>query len=1010
VNEIVTASLLKLYGTIASLNKDVNDLLIRGYVESFLEKNFNKNTVKLQLHNFDVELKRYKKQKHLDVEQTIRNVGATVNKELPIKQKYLILIYFLQFVKFWQNNPISIKKHDDNANSAIDYLVDSLKINKQEYIDLKHYINNSFTQIAEKNKVLLVHDNPYLQVRGVRTLKHANLEGDLVFYHVKPINTYILKYRGDSFLRLQNKDLYSNHIYFFDKGSSLKSEKIKPIYYSSVVSCFLSDIEEGRIVLKAIDIDFKFPKSENGIRKFSFEGKSGQMIGIMGGSGAGKSTLLNILNGTIVPNHGTITINGINIHDKNEDLDGIIGYIPQDDLLIEELTVYQNLYYNAKLCLGNLDQVEIDSRITRILSELDLYTIKDLKVGNPLNKFISGGQRKRLNIALELIREPYVLFVDEPTSGLSSSDSERVIELLKEQALSGKFLAINIHQPSSNIYKQLDNILLLDKGGFPIYFGNPIDAIEYVKKEAGMLDFAESVCNCCNNINPELVLEIIEMQKIDDFGEFTKERRFLPVEWYKKFIEKLLPIIDKTNKVTELPKSSFRVPTPLKQFGIFSIRNFLSKIADKQYLFISLFVSPLLALILSFLVRHLETDDNSGLVYVFIENENIPAYIFMSIIVALFIGLIVSAEEIYRDRKILKRESYLNLSQLSYYNSKIVFLFLISAIQTLSYVLIGNFILEVKGMNFNFWLLLFSLSCFSNMVGLNISSAFKSAVTIYIIIPLVLVPQILLGGVIVNFDQLHNSLATKENVPLIGDFMASRWAYEAMMVTQFKDNEYEKEIFDIEKQLSQGSFLMNYTVPKIVNVTKKCIKEKKNNVDASSLTELNYKLLRNEINKIQGTFDYDIFKAEDISVNTTLVDLQSIVGNLVSFKRQLSRYVRELTRQKDNMIANNPEMLSLKNKNYNNRISDFVLRSQDLDRIVRYEDKLIQRFEPIFLSPSSKIGRSHFFSSYKNIGGLKIDTLWFNTIAIWLMTLVMYMLLYFNVLKKIVQGKFVNLI
>ena len=121
-------------------------------------------------------------------------------------------------------------------------------------------------------------------------------------------------------------------------------------------------------------------------------------------------------------------------------MDGIIGYIPQDDLLIEELTVQQNLLFNAKLCLDGYSSTEINDAVDKLLSELDLFDARDLKVGSPLNKYISGGQRKRLNIALELIREPQLLFVDEPTSGLSSTDSENVIALLKDQTLKGKLV------------------------------------------------------------------------------------------------------------------------------------------------------------------------------------------------------------------------------------------------------------------------------------------------------------------------------------------------------------------------------------------------------------------------------------------------------------------------------------------------------------------------------------------------------------------------------------------
>ena len=182
----------------------------------------------------------------------------------------------------------------------------------------------------------------------------------------------------------------------------------------------------------------------------------------MGGSGVGKSTLLNILNGNIPVQHGKIKINGVEIFEQKKQVEGLIGYVPQDDLLFEDLTVWENLFYNASLCFDQLSQEAIEEKVEKVLHELELHPFKDLKVGSPLKKVISGGQRKRLNVALELIREPAILFVDEPTSGLSSTDSEKVVLLLKQQARKGKLIIVNIHQPSSAIFKMFDKLWILD--------------------------------------------------------------------------------------------------------------------------------------------------------------------------------------------------------------------------------------------------------------------------------------------------------------------------------------------------------------------------------------------------------------------------------------------------------------------------------------------------------------------------------------------------------------------
>lgn len=169
---------------------------------------------------------------------------------------------------------------------------------------------------------------------------------------------------------------------------------------------------------------------------------------------------------------------------------------------MEDLTVFENLYYNAKLCFDGLSDYKLNKMVVSTLKDLGLHEIKNLKVGSPLNKKISGGQRKRLNIALELIREPSVLFVDEPTSGLSSRDSENIMDLLKELALKGKLVVTVIHQPSSDIYKMFDKLFILDTGGYPVFYGNPIDAIGYFKSQINDVTSEEVECFNCGNVNP----------------------------------------------------------------------------------------------------------------------------------------------------------------------------------------------------------------------------------------------------------------------------------------------------------------------------------------------------------------------------------------------------------------------------------------------------------------------------------------------------------------------------
>jgi ABC-type multidrug transport system ATPase subunit len=250
---------------------------------------------------------------------------------------------------------------------------------------------------------------------------------------LKKSDTYLFKYAGDQNLFLNGLNITPNRAYIWGMGAVIWGSRSKQVYYSEMVNAFSFKEDSTRIEFKASKVTYNFFNSKNGLKEFDFEAESGQLIGIVGGSGSGKSTFLNVLNGNLVQKTGKITINGYDIHEDKESLNGIIGYVPQEDLLVEELTVYQNLYYNAKLCFKDFTKEQIDELVQKTIVDFDLKEASDLKVGDPINKVLSGGQRKRLNIALELMREPSLLFADEPTSGLSSMDSEKILNLMKRQ-------------------------------------------------------------------------------------------------------------------------------------------------------------------------------------------------------------------------------------------------------------------------------------------------------------------------------------------------------------------------------------------------------------------------------------------------------------------------------------------------------------------------------------------------------------------------------------------------
>jgi ABC-type multidrug transport system ATPase subunit len=727
----------------------------------------------------------------------------------------------------------------------------------------------------------------------------------------------------------------------------------------------------------------------------------------MGASGAGKSTLLSVLNGINPPYDGEVLLNGISIHKEREKIKGLIGYVSQDDHLIEDLTVFNNLFYNAKLCFGNLTEEEIIQRVDNLLKNLGLYEIRNMKVGSPLNKKISGGQRKRLNISLELIREPAILFLDEPTTGLSSRDSENILDLLKELARKGKLLFIVIHQPSSDIFKMFDKLIILDTGGYLIYNGNPVDSIEYFKKKIGQPNYNDSECYACGNVNPEQIFNIVETRVITENGVPTEIRRISPSEWRNLYETERKE--EKIEKGDELPEISFRTPRKFKQFVIFAKRDVLSKIADIQYLAITLFEAPVLAFFLSYLIRYFDASVKNP-EYHLIDNSNLPVYLFMSVIVALFMGLTVSADEIFKDRKILKREAFLNLSWNSYLMSKVAVQFGISALQAFTFVIIGNAITGIKGMAFEYWLVLFSCWASANVLGLVISDSFKAVVTIYILIPFLVIPQILLSGVLVKFEKLNPNISSPVTIPFYGEMVTARWGYEALAVKQFVDNKYEKKFYEYDKAMSVARFKKDYWSSKLKgNLDKITIDLKRGSRDSDFNDNL--LLLSNEIKKEMAVlpeikYEYLDFLTPDRITPEVVLSTQNYVE--IIRKYYVKKY-NEANTWRDELVnkletADKAAFQELRNDYFNTSLEEFVVSEKETQKTIDFHGELVQKLDPIYMDPKYKLIKAHFYSPTKPIFGYKIDTYIINVLVIWTMTFILYLILYFRILKKVLSS------
>jgi ABC transport system ATP-binding/permease protein len=1010
MSEKILETLMHLFAIIAKPQSNDNER--RSVVEVFLRRQLNQELVNKYLATYDEKYeearlkleKRGPERREGAIAVRIQKLCKEINGQgqLDQEQRIVVVIQVLEFCKSGgeEVSPMEL--------GFISTLADGLNITPEEYCLIEKFVLNSFSNIPSTSNLLIINGIRNFEPEQAKHSYKDLLKGHIWILYIPSVNKYFVRFVGSGELSMNGQLLNEDKVYPFSQGSSIKGYKITPIYYWDVTMQFLKEeFRESRVVYEVNNLEYRFKSGAVGIHHMSFKEESGRMVGIMGASGAGKSTLLGVLNGSSEPSDGNVLINGISIHKEKDKIKGLIGFVSQDDLLIEELTVFDNLYYNAKLCFDNLPDAEIVQRVDSVLKNLGLYEIRNIQVGSPLNKKISGGQRKRLNISLELIREPAILFLDEPTSGLSSRDSENILDLLKELARKGKLLFIVIHQPSSEIFKMFDKLIILDTGGYLIYNGNPVDSIEYFKRKIEQANYNESECYVCGNVNPEQIFNIVETRVFTETGQPTEIRRISPADWSNLYSQEKKE--DKREPGGAIPEINFKTPNKLKQFIVFTKRDILSKISDIQYLLITLLEAPILAFFLSFLIRYFDESIKNPH-YTLFDNSNLPIYMFMSVIVAIFMGLTVSAEEIIKDRKILKREAFLNLSWNSYLLSKVSVQFGISAIQALAFVLVGNGITGIKGMTTEYWLVLFACWAGANMLGLVISDSFKAVVTIYILIPFLVIPQIILSGVIVKFEKLNPNISSPVSIPIYGELITARWGYEALAVQQFIYNDYESPFYPYEKVMSNAVFKKEYwnvemsgSLDNIISDQEKGIKDDEFKNDLI--------LVSNEIKKqllITPNFKFEY--ADLLTPDKITIDIAKAAKNYIeTIRKAYVNVYNDASNRKEalktNLIGNDlAKFIKIRDGYYNKSLEEFVRDKNESTKTINYKGEVLQKSDPIFMDPESNFVRAHFYSPVKMVFGIAVDTFVVNIVVLWMMTFILYLVLYFRLLKKLLDS------
>jgi len=576
-------------------------------------------------------------------------------------------------------------------------------------------------------------------------------------------------------------------------------------------------------LIRLLDLKHYFPDGQLALDSISLEARKGQLIGVLGQSGCGKSTLVKVLSGEIIPTYGQVLVDGKDFFANHSYYIQYFGYVPQDDLLYPYLTVYENLWYRLRLRMPHISPASLDLKINNILHQVNLSHQRDTKVGDFGRKNLSGGERKRLNIALELLFEPTVIICDEPTSGLSFTDAEQIVDILSSLTEQGKIVLITIHQPNSSIFRKFDNVLLMDMVGVMAYYGTPSDCFSYFDEEVTQLSYRSADIELKRHLKTsDFMYDVITYPEYNEHDEPVYEqsqgyiqpkRRFSPEYWRDKYKRKvLLDMIQHEAGSSAVNPSQPRRKNPkhnlkskLILLAAYLQRSFKMKLRNRTNNLLTFVQAPVLGLIVSFILRFTP----QGGSYLYAGNNNIGIFIFVSIIAFIFLGLSNSIEEILDERKIIVRESQMNLKVSYYQVSKLLTLSFFTLVQAILYQGIAAIVLQIRGLMGISLLYLFASGAVGFSLGLLSSAFIKEKKAIINLLPLILIPQIIFGGAVIEFERMNRSLTIyhKHPIPEVVQTIPSRWLFEGLATAYAKRTAFHTAMARLEKQREKNKDL-----------------------------------------------------------------------------------------------------------------------------------------------------------------------------------------------------------
>jgi ABC-type multidrug transport system ATPase subunit len=849
-------------------------------------------------------------------------------------------------------------------------------------------LSDENAEISEELEGTWISKNKPEKINDCHSIHKSGLDGKIFIVRFKQTDLMVLKYHGKDRIFLSRNPVLPNKYYIFSPYDQIYFTD-SAISFNEISGIFKNESPLPKSHLSGFQIsvsnNYRNSVTDN---KFNFSEESGNLICLLGET-QGTSKILNSLAGRNPKLTGKIIFNGYDVYSDYHKVQKYIGFVPDYPIYSSDISIYENLYYTARLTYPTLPVKQIKQQITEIIDECKLTEIQKLLPGTELRNFSPALQSILTNLAIELVRKPNILFIQSPFEPINTPDYEIILQILRTYVQGGNLAFLSSFQPNTAILRLADKLWIFDEGNYLIYNGNTTDAYNYFKASEPSFTYYEDHCTNCGTLNPELLYQIIQQKAVDENGRLTVRRKIPPEEWNKKYKDTIGENINPNNQRSVLPVHPGSLPNIDTQYCIFSKLNLLEQIRKMDHNLKELTFFFFVAIIIPLLMR---SDWSNS--YFFGKNPNIYPYITISILLLFIWGFIRSEKENFTIKPKTNHLQFKNLSFFSFLNSQITWWFISSLFCSFIYTAISYLILKFKGTFCTYWCIFFTICLLGNVTGILVSNCCKKRSIVYFWLLFIISFNILFNGITINTKDYPKFSYSGHNASLITDLSPVKWAIEAIAVDLAINNPYEKILYPIERKLEITMFNANHLIPaiqkKLIDIHQH-INVKENQTFLRAIqTEI--KLLPENNPEV---FPFE-FVENLIPEKFDQLLLDETIDYLTYMQIILSDQIRKSSDEKrrlENRIIDSigeAKYDKLKSANRNLFIYNLINNMQINESVIFSNGTIIKQLNPLFIKPVSNFGRAHLFAPVKLFNKVYYSTLWFNLFVLWMFIFTVY--------------------